>query len=107
MAPCLAATAMVTLALAASAAPPRWGASDLPPTGSRARTVYFPSADGRTELVGYLFKPDGVGPFLAVIMLHGRAGPYSANVTTHCDWVRRGPTSPCGATTQQSARAGA
>ena len=40
-------------------------------------TVSFPSRDGKTELVGYLFKPQGSGPFPAVVMLHGRAGPYS------------------------------
>jgi len=40
-------------------------------------TVSFPSRDGKTELVGYLFKPQGAGPFPAVVMLHGRAGPYS------------------------------
>lgn len=40
-------------------------------------TVSFPSKDGNTRLVGYLFKPQGAGPFPAVVMLHGRAGPYS------------------------------
>lgn len=40
-------------------------------------TVGFPSKDGATELVGYLFKPEGAGPHPAVVMLHGRAGPYS------------------------------
>ena len=41
-------------------------------------TVSFPSKDGKTELVGYLFKPQGSGPFPALVMLHGRAGPYSS-----------------------------
>jgi dienelactone hydrolase len=41
-------------------------------------TVKFPSLDGRTELVGYLFAPSGAGPFPAIVMLHGRAGSYSA-----------------------------
>jgi len=40
-------------------------------------TVNFLSKDGNTQLVGYLFKPEGAGPFPAVVMLHGRAGPYS------------------------------
>lgn len=40
-------------------------------------TVKFPSRDGKTELVGYLFKPVAAGPHAAVVMLHGRAGPYS------------------------------
>lgn len=42
--------------------------------------VTFPSADGRTTLVGYLFTP---APGLrerrpAVVMMHGRAGAYSS-----------------------------
>ena len=41
-------------------------------------TVHFSSADGKTELVGYLFKPQGAGPFPALVMLHGRSGPYSS-----------------------------
>jgi dienelactone hydrolase len=41
--------------------------------------VQFPSADGRTMLVGYVFKPSipPVGRAPAVVMMHGRAGPYS------------------------------
>jgi dienelactone hydrolase len=41
--------------------------------------VEFPSADARTRLVGYLFKPANKGSQLspAVVMMHGRAGPYS------------------------------
>lgn len=41
-------------------------------------TVGFPSADGRTKLVGYLFAPAGrpkQAP--AVVLMHGRAGIYS------------------------------
>lgn len=41
-------------------------------------TVRFPSADGATELTGYLFKPTGTGPHAAIVMLHGRGGPYSS-----------------------------
>lgn len=41
-------------------------------------TVHFPSRDGKTELLGYLWKPQGTGPRPAVVMLHGRAGPHSA-----------------------------
>lgn len=40
-------------------------------------TVSFPSRDGKTQLTGYLFKPKGAGPHPAIVMLHGRAGPYS------------------------------
>ena len=42
--------------------------------------VQFGSADGKTTLVGYMFKP-AVAPGArvpAVVMMHGRAGPYSS-----------------------------
>ena len=42
------------------------------------QTVHFPSRDGTTELVGYLFEPQTPGPHAAVVLLHGRAGPYSS-----------------------------
>jgi carboxymethylenebutenolidase len=41
-------------------------------------TVRFMSADGKTQLTGYVFMPEGSGPHPAVVMLHGRAGPYSS-----------------------------
>lgn len=41
-------------------------------------SVKFPSADGQTMLTGYVFLPQGQGPHPAVVMLHGRAGPYSS-----------------------------
>jgi carboxymethylenebutenolidase len=63
------------------------------------QTVYFPSADGQTELVGYLFSPAGSGAHPAVVMLHGRAGPYSSNVNAGCTRVARGSASPCSAAT--------
>lgn len=81
---CVAAVAAV--AAFPSAAKPRVGAAADPD----ANTVYFPSGDGQTELVGYVFKPAGRGPFPAIVMLHGRAGPYSANVNASCTFVRRG-----------------
>jgi carboxymethylenebutenolidase len=42
-------------------------------------TVHFPSRDGRTNLVGYLFRPTARRPGRAPAMvhLHGRRGPYS------------------------------
>ena len=43
-----------------------------------AETVHFPSEDGKTKLVGYLFRPSGGGRHAAVVLLHGRAGPYSS-----------------------------
>lgn len=42
------------------------------------KTVHFASEDHRTNLVGYLFPPAGTGPHAAIVMLHGRAGPYSS-----------------------------
>jgi carboxymethylenebutenolidase len=42
---------------------------------SSPETVRFPSADGKTSLVGYLFAPGGLGPHAAVVLLHGRSGP--------------------------------
>jgi dienelactone hydrolase len=41
-------------------------------------TVRFMSADGTTRLTGYLFAPATPGPHPAIVMLHGRAGPYSS-----------------------------
>jgi dienelactone hydrolase len=41
-------------------------------------TVHFPSEDRQTELVGYLFEPQTGGAHPAVVLLHGRAGPYSS-----------------------------
>jgi carboxymethylenebutenolidase len=41
-------------------------------------TVHFESLDQKTKLVGYLFSPQGAGRHPAVVMLHGRAGPYSS-----------------------------
>src|SRR5450631_3106015 len=42
------------------------------------RTVHFDSADHKTKLVGYVFEPQGPGPHPAIVLLHGRAGPYSS-----------------------------
>jgi len=63
------------------------------------QTVYFRSADNRTALVGYLFQPTTPGPWPAVVMLHGRGGPYSSNNNSGCTSVGAGTTSPCDATT--------
>jgi dienelactone hydrolase len=69
------------------------------PASAAPETVYFKSADGATEIVGYLFRPAGAGPHPAIVMLHGRAGPYSANDNADCTTVARGVTSPCNAAT--------
>lgn len=77
-------------------------ATHRPVVEGASETVYFPSADGKTELVGYVFVPSGTPPHAAVVMLHGRAGPYSANVKERCTMVARGARSPCDATTLSS-----
>src|SRR5689334_13185294 len=41
---------------------------------SKPETVFFPSRDGKTELVGYLFLPSGGGTHPGIVMLHGRGG---------------------------------
>ncbi|MGE3919238.1 MAG: hypothetical protein AB7F78_26435, partial [Hyphomicrobiaceae bacterium] len=40
--------------------------------------VTFPSLDGKTTLRGFLFVPSAPGPWPAVVMMHGRSGPYSS-----------------------------
>lgn len=62
------------------------------------QTVHFTSADGRTELVGYLVEPAGAreAPRPAVVLLHGRAGLYSSTVNAGCTTVARGAVSACG-----------
>lgn len=65
---------VLALALACVIAPFAPCAAAAPP-----ETVRFPSADGRTELTGFLFRPGaGEGPYPAIVMLHGRGGPYSS-----------------------------
>lgn len=73
----------------------------VPPAAASAEmpsTVYFPSGDGRTEIVGYFFSPAGRGPHPAIVLLHGRAGPYSSNVSGNCTLVARSVPSSCNAT---------
>lgn len=47
--------------------------------------VSFPSMDGRTKLVGYVFTPDKAGRAPAVVMMHGRGGPYSTEANGRYD----------------------
>jgi carboxymethylenebutenolidase len=42
------------------------------------RTVHFESLDHKTKLVGYVWDPSSPGSHPAVVLLHGRAGPYSS-----------------------------
>ena len=48
--------------------------------GALPERVTFPSADGRTTLVGYLYRPRDAGTARvpAVVMMHGRGGAYSS-----------------------------
>jgi hypothetical protein len=73
----------------------------LPPSAATAapETVTFRSADGVTAIVGYLFRPAGPGPHPAIVLLHGRGGPYSTNDNATCTLVAPGVASPCNATT--------
>ncbi len=68
----IAATALSLVVLSAAAGSP--DAHALP------ERVTFPSADGRTTLVGYVFLPRkiGAGRVPAVVMMHGRGGAYSS-----------------------------
>src|SRR5438128_2927782 len=63
------------------------------------QTVYFRSADGRTDIVAYLFRPSSAGPAPAVVMLHGRGGPYSSNDNVDCTYVAPSMPSRCNAAT--------
>ncbi|UGY14005.1 dienelactone hydrolase family protein [Bradyrhizobium septentrionale] len=70
------------------------------PTAAAAApdAVFFPSADGKTEIVGYLFRPQTPGPHPAIVLLHGRGGPYSINVNKDCTLVSRtAPSAACNA----------
>jgi len=69
------------------------------PARADPETIYFKSGDGQTEIAGYLFKPKAPGPSPAIVLLHGRAGPYSANFNRDCTLVARRTSSPCNAAT--------
>jgi dienelactone hydrolase len=66
---------------------------------AQPETVYFDSLDQKTRIVGYLFKPAGAGPHPAIVLLHGRAGPYSINDNADCTLVAKAMPSPCNAGT--------
>lgn len=45
-------------------------------------TVHFPAADGKTTLVGYLYRPDPAqwpGARPGIVLLHGRSGLFSSS----------------------------
>jgi carboxymethylenebutenolidase len=62
------------LVMALAIAAPAYAQQPLP------ERVTFPSLDGKTTLVGYLYLPRAPHParMPAVVMMHGRAGPYSS-----------------------------
>lgn len=70
-------------------------------TGAAAepQTVYFRSGDGSTNIVGYVFKPKSAGPTPAIVLLHGRGGPYSSNNNSTCTFVGPKTASDCNAAT--------
>jgi carboxymethylenebutenolidase len=70
-----------------------------PAAAATPEIVYFKSADGATEIVGYLFRPVGAGPHPAIVLLHGRGGPYSINANRDCTLIARNTVSPCNAAT--------
>jgi carboxymethylenebutenolidase len=47
-------------------------------SAAEIKTVHFQSEDRHTRLVAYRFEPQGSGPHPAIVLLHGRAGPYSS-----------------------------
>jgi dienelactone hydrolase len=87
-------TAPLTLALACAL--PLFSASA---SHADPQIVFFNSSDGATEIVGYLFKPAAPGPHPAIVLLHGRAGPYSANDNAHRTFVSRSARSACNPST--------
>lgn len=68
------------LAAAAPTPPAAAETADTPPV-----RVEFPSLDGKTRLVGYVFSPAGPGRHPAVVMMHGRAGAYSSRADGRYD----------------------
>ena len=86
-APCLrkavAALAFVAMAASTPLCAQDFGAQNLGAQNLAPERVSFASADGKTTLVGYLFKPaserstQSSARLPAVVMMHGRAGAYS------------------------------
>jgi dienelactone hydrolase len=73
-------------ALKAARVEPAWGA-----TNGRAREVFYPGEPYRekpTRVFGYYAKPDGDGPFPAVVLVHGGGGKAFPKWAEH--WAARG-----------------
>jgi carboxymethylenebutenolidase len=69
------------------------------PAVAQPETVYFESLDRKTSIAGYVFKPAGAGPYPAIVLLHGRGGPYSIDDNAGCTLVAQAVPSPCNAGT--------
>src|SRR5262245_36430535 len=76
---CYAAAAVLVGAMIAMSS---FGPGGAQVAGALPTTVQFPSADGKTTLTGFVYTPKDrrAGRAPAVVMMHGRAGPYSTNV---------------------------
>src|SRR5215831_7689674 len=76
LAEAVAAALGVALVALAPATPP----AEAQPQGPPPERVTFMSADGKTMLVGYLYRPARMSAprAPAVVMMHGRAGAYSS-----------------------------
>lgn len=73
-------------ALRAATVTPMWGKAD-----GRVREVYYPGeplAGRPTRVFGYYAKPDGDGPFPAVLLVHGGGGKAFPKWAEH--WAARG-----------------
>jgi dienelactone hydrolase len=75
------AAAVVLSALAAPGT--AWAQAPVPERAALPERVIFPSADRKTMLVGYLYRPAsargaGAARLPAVVMMHGRSGAYSS-----------------------------
>jgi dienelactone hydrolase len=77
-----------------------WALAGMPSIASAQERVKFPSADGElnvaapTELVGYLYRPSGAGPFPAVVAMHGCGGLFAQRdrnriAARNVDWGTR------------------
>lgn len=67
--------ALLAVASISLFAPPLFASAAL----AAPERVSFPSRDGRTALIGYVFHPVGLrGRLPAVVLLHGRSGAYSS-----------------------------
>jgi hypothetical protein len=64
------------------------------PALAQPATVYFPSVDGKTQLVGYLFTPTTPGPHPAVVMLHAGPGLIRRTTTRSARWSPRARSPP-------------